>query len=306
MNDPINQTKLFGLNNYFNELKYLFDNNKLPNKILLSGQKGSGKFTLSLHLINYILSNDEDYSYDVQNLQINDKNRSFKLIKNNTSPNFFLIDIKKEKKAIEVDQIRELISFCNKSSFNNKPRFVLIDNHELMNLNSNNALLKTLEEPNDNIFFIIINNSSKILQTIKSRCLYFKITLSRQESINIFNKIINKDIDSLINNDLISHYFTPGDLLNLYNFSLEKKIDLSNMNLKDFLLKIIDNQYYKKDILCINLIFAFLQMYFIKKINNLDNYSVYTKFVNSIDDIKRFNLDIESLFIQLRHQIINE
>ena len=39
MNDPINQTKLFGLNNYFNELKYLFDNNKLPNNILLSGQK---------------------------------------------------------------------------------------------------------------------------------------------------------------------------------------------------------------------------------------------------------------------------
>ena len=306
MNDPINQTKLFGLNNYFNELKYLFDNNKLPNKILLSGQKGSGKFTLSLHLINYILSKNEDYSYDVQNLQINDKNRSFKLIKNNTSPNFFLIDIKKEKKAIEVDQIRELISFCNKSSFNNKPRFVLIDNHELMNLNSNNALLKTLEEPNDNIFFIIINNSSKILQTIKSRCLYFKITLSQQETIKIFNKIIDKDINSLINNDLISHYFTPGDLLNLYNFSLEKKIDLSNMNLKDFLLKIIDNQYYKKDILSINLIFAFLQMYFIKKINNLDSYSVYTKFVNSIDDIKRFNLDIESLFIQLRHQIIND
>ena len=306
MNDPTNQTKLFGLSNYFNELKYLYDNNKLPNKILLSGHKGSGKFTLSLHLINYILSKNEDYSYDVQNLLINDKNRSFKLIKNNTSPNFFLIDIKKEKKAIEVDQIRELISFCNKSSFNNKPRFVLIDNHELMNLNSNNALLKTLEEPNDNIFFIIINNTSKILQTIKSRCLFFKITLSQQESIKIFNKIIDKDINSLINNDLISHYFTPGDLLNLYNFSLEKKIDLLNMNLKEFLLKIIDNQYYKKDILSINLIFAFLQMYFIKKINNLDNYSVYTKFVNSIDDIKRFNLDIESLFIQLRHQIIND
>ena len=78
------------------------------------------------------------------------------------------------------------------------------------------------------------------------------------------------------------------------------------MNLKDFLLKIIDNQYYKKDILSINLIFAFLQMYFIKKINNLDNYSVYTKFVNSIDDIKRFNLDIESLFIQIRYQITND
>ena len=306
MNDPINQTKLFGLNNYFNELKYLFDNNKLPNKILLSGPKGSGKFTLSLHLINYILSKNEDYSYNYQNFQINEKNRSFKLIKNNTSPNFYLIDIKKEKKNIEVGQIRELINFCNKSSLNSKPRFILIDNHELMNINSNNALLKTLEEPNDNIFFIIINNSSKILQTIKSRCLYFKVTLSQEESIDIFNKIIDKDIHSLINNDLISHYFTPGDLINLYTFSLEKKIDLSKMKLEEFLIEIIDNHYYKKDILSINLIFAFLQMYFIKKINNLDNYSVYSKFVNSIDDIKRFNLDIESLFIQLRHQIVND
>ena len=306
MTDPINQTKLFGLDNYFNELKYLFDNDKLPNKILLSGHKGSGKFTLSLHLINYILSKNEDYSYDYQNFQINEKNRSFKLVKNNSSPNFYLIDIKKEKKNIEVGQIRELINFCNKSSLNNKPRFILIDNHELMNINSNNALLKTLEEPNDNIFFIIINNSSKILQTIKSRCLYFKITLSQQESINIFNKIIDKDIYNLINNDLISHYFTPGDLLNLYTFSIEKKIDLSKMKIEEFLIEIIDNDYYKKDVLSIDLIFAFLQMYFIKKINNLDNYSVYTKFMNSIDDIKRFNLDIESLFIQLRYQIIND
>ena len=78
------------------------------------------------------------------------------------------------------------------------------------------------------------------------------------------------------------------------------------MNLKEFLLKIIDNQYYKKDILSINLIFAFFQMYFIKEINSLDNYSVYTKFMNSINEINRFNLDIESLFIQLRYQIIND
>ena len=303
MMDPTNQTKLFGLNDYFNELKYLFNNNKLPNKILLTGQKGSGKFTLSLHLINYILSKNEDYFYDDQDFLINQNNRSFKLVKNNSSPNFYLISPKKEKKNIEVVQIRELISFCNKSSLNNKPRFILIDSHETMNLNSNNALLKTLEEPNDNIFFIIINNSSKILQTIKSRCLHFKINLSQQESIEILNKIIDKNIYDFISRDLISHYFTPGDLLNLYNFSIEKKVDLSNIKIEEFLLSIIDNSYYKKDILNINLIFAFMQMYFIK---NLNNYSVYNKFVNSIDNIRKFNLDIESLFIQLREQIIND
>ena len=102
MNDPIKQTKLFGLSNYFNELKYLFDNNRLPNKILLSGQKGSGKFTLSLHLINYILSKNEEYSYDDQNFQINEKNRSFKLVKNNTSPNFYLIELKKKERILKL------------------------------------------------------------------------------------------------------------------------------------------------------------------------------------------------------------
>ena len=59
-------------------------------------------------------------------------------------------------------------------------------------------------------------------------------------------------------------------------------------------------------IISINLIFAFFQMYFIKEINSLDNYSVYTKFMNSFNEINRFNLDIESLFIQLRYQIIND
>ena len=71
-------------------------------------------------------------------------------------------------------------------------------------------------------------------------------------------------------------------------------------------LVVVDNQNgFTVDHLCAptNLIFAFLQMYFIK---NLDDYSVYNKFVTSIDNIKRFNLDIESLFIQLRKQIAND
>ena len=134
----------------------------------------------------------------------------------------------------------------------------------------------------------------------------FKINLTQQESIEIFNKIIDKNIYDIISSDLISHYFTPGDLLNLYNFSVEKKVDLSNIKIEEFLLAIIDNSYYKKDILNINLIFAILQMYFIKNIKNLNNYLVYNKFVNSIDNIKKLNLDIESLFIQLRKQIAND
>ena len=55
-----NQTKLYGLESFFNELKDLYDKGKLPNKILLSGLKGIGKCTLAYHLINYVLSIDEE------------------------------------------------------------------------------------------------------------------------------------------------------------------------------------------------------------------------------------------------------
>ena len=65
------------------------------------------------------------------------------------------------KKSIDINQIRELINNLNKSSFNSKERFVLIDNIEYLNVNSINALLKVIEEPNENIHFILINNHKK-------------------------------------------------------------------------------------------------------------------------------------------------
>ncbi|MDC3022552.1 DNA polymerase III [Candidatus Pelagibacter sp.] len=306
MDNPFTQTNLYGLENQFNSLKVLYDNKKLPNKILFVGEKGLGKFTLSLHLINYILSKGEDNCYDIENFKINENNTSYKLVKNNSSPNLYLIDLLKDKKNIEIDQIRELISFCNKTSLNNKPRFILIDNLELMTLNSNNALLRTLEEPNNDIYFILISNSRKILPTISSRCLKFNINLTQKECLNIFNKITNIHINDLINSELISYYFSTGDLLNLYRFSIDNSIDLSKLSLKELLLKIIDENFYKKESISKNLIYAFIQMYFLKNLNIEINYETYVKIINSIENVKKYNLDIESFFIQLRHQLIND
>ena len=304
--NPSNQLNLYGHQIEFINFKNLYFNKKLPNKILLSGSKGLGKFTLSLHFINYVLSKNEDYPYDFENFKINENNRSFKLVNNSSSSNLYLIDIKKDKKNIEINQIRELIDFCNKSSFNTKPRFILINNLEFMNLNSSNALLRTLEEPNDNIYFILINNSQKILPTIKSRCLNFKIVLTQKEIKDIFSKITKQNIDDLFNEDIVPHYFTTGDFINFYNFSTENNIDLSNITLKDLLLKIIDEKHYKKETLDINLIYTLIQMYFLANIKIRNNYELYTKFLQAIGNIKKFNLDIESLFIQFRHQLKND
>ena len=53
---PQTQNILYEHGKVFQNITNLFDSNKLPNKILLSGVKGSGKATLAYHLINYIFS----------------------------------------------------------------------------------------------------------------------------------------------------------------------------------------------------------------------------------------------------------
>ena len=150
---PSENTKLYGMNHFFNEIITLYNKRKMPTKILLTGKKGLGKSTLAYHIINYILSKDEDLKYDLNNLSINKNNKSFKLLQNNSHPNFYLIDLLNDKKNIDVAQIREMIAYTNKSTFNNMARFILIDNVENLNKNSINALLKIIEEPNENIFF---------------------------------------------------------------------------------------------------------------------------------------------------------
>ncbi len=74
----------------------------MPNKILLTGKRGIGKSTLAYHVINYIFSLNEDYKYDIEKLLINQDNRSYKLILNQTHPNFYLVDLIDEKKNIDI------------------------------------------------------------------------------------------------------------------------------------------------------------------------------------------------------------
>ena len=298
---PSTQINLFGLNNFFLELTNLFDQKKFPNKILLSGEKGSGKCTLAYHIINYILSKNEDFSYDKENFLINEQNKSFKLIQNRSNPNFNLIDISEDKKFIDINQIRDLISNMNKSSFNDKIRFVLIDNIEFLNKNSVNALLKILEEPNTNVHFILIHNNKKILPTLSSRCLNFKISLAHNQSIEIANSIFGENVLNKINQDLIHHYLTPGNFYNLIKFSENFEVDLTAITLKEFITVIIEQNYYKKDNEIKHMLYDFIELFF--RNNNFSN--LYSYFLKKIDDCKKFNLDEESLLMEFEAKVLN-
>ena len=307
---PSENIKLYGMNNFFNEIIALHDEKKMPNKILLSGKKGIGKSTLAYHIINCILSKNEDFKYNLNEFIINKDNRSFKLLKNNSHPNFYLIDLLNEKKNIDIGQIREMITYTNKSTFNNMARFILIDNIENLNKNSVNALLKIIEEPNENVFFILINNSEKyIIPTLKSRCLTFKINFTFNESMSISNQILGENIFDLVNHDLINYYNTPGEIINLINFSKDKDINLKNYTLIDILNLLIENGFYKKNKSVKNLLVNFIELFFLKKyrFNNTKSslFSFYYTFINKINNTEKFNLDEESLFLEFKSKLLN-
>ena len=302
--NPQNQLNLYGVEENLRTLIALYDKGDLPSKILLTGQKGVGKCTLAYHLINYILSKDEEFSYNINEFKIYSKNRSFKLIINGTNPNFQLLDVSIDKKQINIDQIRNLLLNIKKSSFNDKPRFILIDNIEYLNKNSVNALLKDLEEPNENIYFILINNQRKLISTLKSRCLNFNISLSNETSLRVINQLLDDDIFDHVNNELINYYFTPGNIYNLNKFAINNKINLKDMKLKEFLKKMIKENYFKKDQNFKYLFYDYLEL-FLKNISSIDNMDYYSYFVKKIDNLKKYNLDEESLFIEFNEKILN-
>tara|TARA_B100001057_G_scaffold215031_1_gene215246 strand:- start:124 stop:1059 length:936 start_codon:yes stop_codon:yes gene_type:complete len=305
---PIKQKKLYGLDRYIDELVNLDKSNKLPNKILLTGQKGVGKSTLAYHFINYSLSKNEKFNYSINNYEINPENSSFKTIQNKSNPNFILLDLNDDKKFIDIKQVRDLISTLTKSSFNEKPRYILIDNVESLNKNSINALLKIIEEPSFNTHFFLINdNSKKILPTLSSRCINFKISLSNQETLEIADRLLDKKLYEIINQDLINYYFTPGKIYRLVQFGKILDYDLSDLDLKSFLKIFIKNKHYKKIDIIKYLVFDLVESY-LRKItydfkSNIFNQSEY--FLKRISDTKRFNLDEESLFIEFDKKILN-
>tara|TARA_B100001175_G_scaffold91664_1_gene77440 strand:- start:694 stop:1632 length:939 start_codon:yes stop_codon:yes gene_type:complete len=310
LSKSIEQLNLYSMDEYINDLIHLYENKKLPNKIILSGETGIGKSVLAFHLINYIFSKNEDYAYDKNNFRINESNKSFNLVKNNSHPNFYFSYIDEDKKSISVNEIRDIISFCNKSSFNNCEKIVLIDNIEHLNKNASNALLKILEEPNEKVIFILIKDSAKfLLKTIDSRCINFNVNLSYMQKEFILNNILENDFYVNLNEDFKNFYFSPGDFVNLYYLFVNNNIEYQ-FTIEQLLDYIIKNKLYKKDLFLKNNMNLFFELYFSKKFfmykNNISAFDNYKVFIKEVNEIYKYNLDLESVLIRFEKIAINE
>ena len=304
-----NNINLYGYNKYLFNLIELYNKNKLPNKIIFSGNSGIGKCTLAYHLVNYIFTINEKNKYNIDKNLISIDNHSYNLIIKNTHPNFFLISNEGDKMNIQVSKVREMIEFTNKSSFNGECKVILIDNIEYLNTNSVNSLLKIIEEPNSNIYFFLIHNSKQsILDTLKSRCIKYNLFLNYDDSIGIINKVLKNNFYQNLNEDFKNYYNTPGDIIKLYNFFKNNEIN-EEISVEELLNLIINKLLYKKDMyLKINMP-LFIEIYFKKKINYFTSkdkvYYFYKYFLLKISECNKYNLDLESILIEFKGKILN-
>ena len=79
-----NKFKLIGYKNIFENFIQLYDKNCLPNKILLTGNKGIGKSLFVKHFLSYIYSINDINKYNFQDFEINNLSKSSILIENNS------------------------------------------------------------------------------------------------------------------------------------------------------------------------------------------------------------------------------
>ena len=98
-------------------------------------------------------------------------------IDSGTHPDVTFIRLEDEASEIKIAQIREAIRMLDFRPLEGSSKVFIIDPANRMNPSSANALLKGLEEPPDNSYFILITNSlHALLPTIRSRCQSYAFT----------------------------------------------------------------------------------------------------------------------------------
>lgn len=181
--------KILGHKEIINYIQSSIKNNRINHAYILTGQDGVGKLTLAKEFAKTL--NCEQHSTSCC-----DKCISCKTFDSNNNPD--IIYVTHEKKDITVSDIRnQVIKNITVKPYRNKYKIFIIDEADKMNIQAQNALLKTLEEPADYAIFILLcENYNKLLVTILSRCIMFKLRPLPHNLIQTYlNKTFNIDFE---------------------------------------------------------------------------------------------------------------
>ena len=116
-----------------------------------------------------------------------EKEKIERIIDNFQHPDIEIIN--KNNENIKIDEVREIIYSSIESSFNSPKKIFILCGIENLRKESSNALLKILEEPPKNVYFILLSRTLNIIPTIKSRTIKFHLSGMNNEELGVSKEI---------------------------------------------------------------------------------------------------------------------
>jgi DNA polymerase-3 subunit delta' len=144
---------------------------RFPHGLIFSGPQGVGKHTCALMIakaLNCTNAAAGDFC---------DECPACRKIESGIHADVATITVEDEATQIKIAQVRHVLAMLDLQPLEGKNKIFIIDPADLLNAEAANALLKGLEEPPENTFFILITvNVHELLLTVRSRCQVYNFT----------------------------------------------------------------------------------------------------------------------------------
>jgi DNA polymerase III subunit delta' len=173
----------------WNTLQQQIEAEKLPHALLLSGMPGIGKGHMALALARRLLCAQPAEGLNCGSCH------ACELSAAGTHGDFKWLQPEEKSRTIKIEQVRGAIAFSHETASFGANKVLVFSPADAMNNAAYNAILKSLEEPSENTFILLVCDSLHgIPATIRSRCQLLRVPVpAREESIAWLHTVTGDD-----------------------------------------------------------------------------------------------------------------
>ncbi len=203
-----------------NTIKGFINSSHIPHAIIIEGEDGLGKHTFARFIASSVVCTSQDKPCGIC--------RNCRLLDSGNHPDIIYLAPQDKKKSITVEQVRTLRNQAYIKPHMDGYKLFIIEKADMMSDISQNALLKVLEEPPQNIVFILLAQScAGILETILSRCVTLSLFPPKTEQcFSVIRDRVKKGDEDIYRALSISHN-NIGRALTLLNKKKNEKSELA-------------------------------------------------------------------------------
>lgn len=151
---------------------------RFPHGLIFSGPEGAGKHTAAIMVTKSLNCRDAAPG------EFCGQCSQCRKIEAGTHPDVMTLFVEEGATQIKIAQVRRLLEMLDLQPLEGRNKVFIIDPADLLNPEAGNALLKGLEEPPENSFFILVTvNVHELLLTVRSRCQVYNFTPLTLEEI---------------------------------------------------------------------------------------------------------------------------